>query len=160
MTTSVASSATFCAIRGRPEAISRAVRGLIFRLPRTSAIVLSNSMICRGTAFFGDLFFLESPILYPHLRILSEPARQQLAAFFEDGVGRRRDMRVDPLQVAQQVEVKRTGLTALHPAGANATEMRLGCAGFEIAEPLLLAKQSARRANVVSHEHGGGRAHI
>ena len=49
---------------------------------------------------------------------------------------------------------------ALHPAGANAGEMSLGCAGFEIAEHFLLAKQSARRANVVGHEHGGGRAHI
>jgi len=41
------------------------MRGLIFRLQRTSAIALSNSVICRGTAFLGDRFFFELAILCP-----------------------------------------------------------------------------------------------
>ena len=44
------------------------------------------------------------------------------------------------IQIAQQVEVERTGLNALHPTGANTTEMRLGGAGFEIPKHFLLAK--------------------
>jgi len=69
-------------------------------------------------------------------------------------------MGVDPLQVAQQVEMQRAGLDTLNPAGADAGEMRLGRPRFEIAEHFLLAEQLARGACIVGHEHGDSRAHI
>jgi hypothetical protein len=85
----------------------------------------------------------------------SQAAGQQLAEPFEDRVGRSRDMRIDPLQVAQQIKVQRAGLDAFDPAGAYAAEMRLGRARLEIAEDLLLAEQATHRPRVVRQEHRG-----
>src|SRR5271170_830865 len=69
-------------------------------------------------------------------------------------------MRVDPLEVAQHVEVERAGFDTLDPAGADAGEMRLGRTGFEIAKYFLFAEQLARGAHIAGHEHGRRRAHI
>src|SRR6266481_7163452 len=57
ITTSVAFSASFCAIRGSPPATRRAVRGLVFRPPRTSAIAASNSIMRSWTRFLSGRFF-------------------------------------------------------------------------------------------------------
>ena len=78
-------------------------------------------------------------------RILAETARQQLAAAFEHRVGRRRQMRVDALQVAHDVEVQPGGLDAFRSC-IPAQEVRLGGAGFELAEDLLFADQLPGRA--------------
>jgi hypothetical protein len=45
--------------------------------------------------------------------IATQTARQQLPAPFENRMGCRSDVRVDPLQIAQYVEVQGTGLDAL-----------------------------------------------
>src|SRR5438270_9470373 len=80
-------------------------------------------------------------------------ARQQLAEIVEHRIGGGCEMGVDPLHVAQHVEMQRAGLDALDPAGADAREMRLGGARFEVAEHLLLAQQPARRTRILGHEH-------
>ena len=99
--------------------------------------------------------------LWPgRLGILSQTARQQLAALFEHRIGGGGDMGVDALEVAQHVEMQRAGLDALDPPGADAGEMSFGRARFEIAKNLLFAKQTAGGARVVGHEYRGRGVHV
>jgi hypothetical protein len=69
-------------------------------------------------------------------------------------------MGVDPLQVAQHVEVQGAGLHTLDPAGADAGEVRVGCARLQITKHLLFSQQSPRGTRVVGEEHRSRPLHI
>lgn len=86
---------------------------------------------------------------------MSQPARQQLAEFFEHRI-RGGDVGVDPLQIAQNVEVQRAGLDAFDAARPDTGKMDLCRMRLELAENFLLAEQAACRPRIVGHEHGRG----
>jgi len=58
-------------------------------------------------------------------------------------------MRVDALQVAQDVEMQRAGLNALRPSFAQALEMMLGRGPLHLAHRYLLAQELSRDGNVL-----------
>ena len=77
--------------------------------------------------------------------VASQPAREQFAEVLEDRICSGGDMRIDPLEVTQHIEMQRARLDALHPTCPDAGEMRLRCACFEVA-----AANSARAARASS----------
>ena len=95
--------------------------------------------------------------LYSH-PCYSASCRSRLGRFapsFEDRIGSRRKVRVDALQIAQNVEVKPPRLNGFRPSVACDSEMSLRGGGFDVAEDLF-AKQLPRRAGIFRHEHRGG----
>src|SRR5438067_535895 len=84
-------------------------------------------------------------------------ARQELAKIFQYRVGGSGEVGVDPLHVAQDIEMERAGLDTLDAAGADACEMRLGRTRLHVAKDFLLVQQPARRARILGHEHRRGR---
>jgi len=61
-------------------------------------------------------------------------------------------MRVDPAEVAQHVQMQRSGLDGLGPALAQAVEVRLGGGELGIAQCGIFREQLARLAGVARHE--------
>src|SRR5688500_18974091 len=63
-------------------------------------------------------------------------------------------MRVDALEVAQDVEMQRAGLDALGPAAAQAVQIAVGGFAFAVAEADLLLEELAGHADVATDEDG------
>ena len=76
----------------------------------------------------------------------------QLAGLIQDRKCDRADVRMDALQVAQDVEVQGARVDALRAAGAQAREMVLRRVALGLADGHLLVDQSARDADVTGHE--------
>src|SRR5205814_935864 len=71
-------------------------------------------------------------------------------------IGDRADVRMNALEVAQDVEVQRGRLDALRPSLAQAREMVFGRRELRIAENSLLLDQFSRDFYVARHEHAEG----
>src|SRR6186997_1500400 len=72
---------------------------------------------------------------------LADPGRREGAGRLEDRVGDAADVRVDPLEVADQVEVERARLDALRGVLAQAGDVVGGVLVLEVAEVRLLLEQ-------------------
>lgn len=76
----------------------------------------------------------------------------ELARLLEDGIGDRGQMRVDALQVAQDVEMQGARLDALDPPAPEPLQMPLGGGALALAELHLLLQKLARHLDVAPHE--------
>src|SRR6186713_2626305 len=65
----------------------------------------------------------------------------EYARLLEDRVGNRADVRVDPAQVGDQVEVQRRGLDAFNRLAGEPLEVGIRVSALEIAEQHLLRKK-------------------
>src|SRR5262245_62050746 len=89
-------------------------------------------------------------------RLCRKPAPARLAGLLEDGIGDRHQMRVDALQVAQDVEMERAGLDRLRPVAPEALEMLVGGQALALAKAHLLGEQLARDRRIARHKGGEG----
>src|SRR5689334_14356214 len=80
-------------------------------------------------------------------------ARLELASSIQYGIGDRADMRMNPLEIAQHVEMQRCGFQAFGAAFAQPVEMPLGRCQFGVAERGFLAKQLVGLADFARHEY-------
>src|SRR5436190_18746205 len=81
-----------------------------------------------------------------------QPALPELAGLLQDRIGDRGQVRVDALEVAQDIEVQRAGLDALDAAASQALQMPLGSGALALAELHLLLQELARHLDVAGHE--------
>src|SRR5277367_2040010 len=82
----------------------------------------------------------------------SKPPHSKFADRVEDGVGNRADMRVNPSQITQNVEVKRCGLYCLRTALAQTIEVPLSGSELQIAQRAFLDQKLAGFIRVSRHE--------
>ena len=110
-------------ISGRPSGWTRRRPPLRVEEGALAEIILhtfANNVFSPGTRRRKTLAKAHPSLFQP------QPAWQQVALVFQHRIGRGGDqMRVDPFEVAQDIEMQRAGLGDAHAAGAQALEMGL-----------------------------------
>src|SRR5581483_1416654 len=90
----------------------------------------------------------------------TQTAFAQLSRSLEDRIGDRRQMRVDSLQVADDVEVDGAGLDALGAALAQSGEMPLGGLELAAAHVGVGEQEATRERHVAACEYVEGQPHV
>src|SRR5688500_18128155 len=85
--------------------------------------------------------------------VLAQARRLERPGLLEDRIGDRADVRVDALEVVDDVEVQRTGLDRLHGLPGKAAQMRVRVLLLELAQLHLGGEQALRAAQVDVQEH-------
>src|SRR5579862_3439318 len=87
-------------------------------------------------------------------RLVGLEARpREHAGFLEDRVGDRADVRIDPAQIGDQVEMQRRRLDAFDGVARKASEVRVRVSALEITEQHLLREQFLRLLEIAVEEH-------
>ena len=94
-----------------------------------------------------------------HVRHGDQPGGAQQIAPFQQRVGDGGKVRLDPLQLAHDVELQAASLDSLAPC-LDPRELGLGRGPLEFTEPLLFLHQAQGRVQVLAHEDGGGEAEL
>ena len=91
---------------------------------------------------------------------LLQPALPQHSALLQQRVGGGRDVGLDALQVAHDVELHAAGLDGGGVAVTDALEMALGCDALELAELLLLGDEPSAAFRSPPMEDRDGELHV
>src|SRR6185295_9312683 len=82
------------------------------------------------------------------------------AGLLEDRIGDRADVRVDTLQIADQVEVQRRRLDTLCGVAGQSLDVRAGIGTFEVAEHYLFGEPLLRAGEVAVQEYAHAESEV
>ena len=89
-----------------------------------------------------------------------ETAGKQFICFFQDGIGHRSNMRIDPFEFIEDIHMDGTGINTLDAVDAKARQMIFRRGPFQGSETRLFGKQPARHFHFTGYEYSIGQFQI